>query len=71
MIEGAVMSDWTERVEAERDALIANLARLRAFLPSASSATLSAAMRSLLDEQARLMQLYIDVLVERLRLAGE
>jgi hypothetical protein len=63
------MSDWTERVGAERDALIANLARLQAFLPSAGATTLSAGMRSLLDEQARLMQLYIDVLVARLKLA--
>lgn len=63
------ISPWVEDVCVERDELADRLAKLRHFDLTADFVKLSPEHRMLLCNQARVMQDYVDVLTDRLKLA--
>jgi hypothetical protein len=61
-----VKEEWQARVLDEKDALLEKLEKLEKFITSDAFANLAHAERIRLDRQVKIMQLYDQVLYERI-----
>ena len=65
------MEDWQERVITERDELATRFTKLQKFILNAAFQQVESVVQGLLLRQGRIMETYIAILSERIKLFKE